>query len=98
MEKNNDIETQNYKKVGEEYDDRYCYMQTFLGYFNKTRVENKRLNEENFDYLCKVIEKILELNMNDDIDYSLCDLVVILSSTFYKVDPQKNPEKHILMR
>ena len=91
--KNNDIETQNYKKVGEEYDDRYCYMQTFLGYFNKTRVENKRLNEENFDYLCKVIEKILELNMNDDIDYSLCDLVVILSSTFYKVDPQKKSGK-----
>ena len=91
--KNNDIETQNYKKVGEEYDDRYCYMQTFLGYFNKTRVENKRLDEENFDYLCKVIEKILELNMNDDIDYSLCDLVVILSSTFYKVDPQKKSGK-----
>ena len=91
--KNNDIETQNYKKVGEEYDDRYCYMQTFLGYFNKTRVENKRLNEENFDYLCKVIEKILELNMNDDIDYSLCDLLVILSSTFYKVDPQKKSGK-----
>ena len=91
--KNNDIETQNYKKVGEEYDDRYCYMQTFLGYFNKTRVENKRLDEENFDYLCKIFEKILELNMNDDIDYSLCDLLVILSSTFYKVDPQKKSGK-----
>ena len=85
----NAADVQNYKKVGEDYDDRYCYMQTFLGYFNKTRVENKRLEEKNFDYFCKAIEKILELNMNDDIDYSLCDLVVILSSTFYKNDKTK---------
>ena len=86
-------ESQNYKKVGENYDDRFCYMQTFLGYFNKTRVSNKCLNEENFNYFCKAIEKILELNMNEDIDYSLCDLVVILSSTFYMNDKTKKSGK-----
>ena len=89
----NNINSQNYKKVGEEYDDRYVYMQTFLGYFNKTRVENKCLDEENFNYFCKAVEKILELNMNEDIDYSLCDLVVILSSTFYMVDESKKSGK-----
>ena len=89
----NKVDTQNYKKVGEDYDDRYCYMQTFLGYFNKTRVENKPLDEENFNYFCKAVEKILELNMNEDIDYSLCDLVVILSSTFYMVDESKKSGK-----
>ena len=68
-------------------------MQTFLGYFNKTRVENKCLDEENFNYFCKAVEKILELNMNEDIDYSLCDLVVILSSTFYMVDESKKSGK-----
>jgi len=89
-------EYQNYKKVGENYDDRYCYMQTFLGYFNKTRVENKCLNEQNFNYFCQAIEKILELNMNEDIDYSLCDLIVILSSTFYMEDKNaKSGKKYI---
>ena len=91
--KKNDVENQNYKKVGEDYDDRYCYMNTFLGYFNKTRVENKCLNKENFDYFCNAISKILELNMNEDIDYSLCDLVVILSSTFYTLDNTKKSRK-----
>ena len=89
----NSAESQIYKKVGENYDDRYCYMQTFLGYFNKTRVTNKCLNEENFNYFCKAIEKILELNMDEDIDYSLCDLVVILSSTFYMNDKTKKSGK-----
>jgi hypothetical protein len=50
-------------------------------------VENKELDAMNFNYLCKAILKILELNENEDIDYSLCDLVVILSSTFYTKDP-----------
>ena len=31
--------------------------------------------------------------MNNDIDYSLCDLVVILSSTFYMEDKTKNSGK-----
>ena len=91
--KKNDAENQNYKKVGEEFDDRYCYMNTFLGYFNKTRVENKCLNQDNFIYFCNAITKILELNMNEDIDYSLCDLVVILSSTFYTTDNSKKTRK-----
>ena len=79
---------QEYRKVGKEWDDRFCYMYTFLGYFNKTRVDNKELNKTNFDYLCNAIKLILELNENEDVDYNLCDLIVILSSTFYMSDPE----------
>ena len=87
---------QDFKKVGIDWDERYCYMHTFLGYFNKTRVENKELNLTNFNYLCQAINKILELNENEDIDYSLCDLVVILSSTFYTKDPNsKSGKKYV---
>ena len=87
---------QDFKKVGKEWDDRFCYMHTFLGYFNKTRVENKELDKNNFNYLCNAILKILELNENEDIDYNLCDLVIILSSTFYMSDPNyKNGKKYI---
>ena len=80
------VGNQDYRKVGKEWDERFCYMHTFLKYFNKKRIENKELNEENFNYLCVAIQKILELNENEDIDYTLCDLVVILSSTFYTVN------------
>ena len=94
--KNEKVRDQDYKKVGKEWDDRFCYMHTFLGYFNKTRVENKELNKENFAYLSNAIKKILEMNENEDIDYTLCDLVVILSSTFYMVDPNgKNGKIYI---
>ena len=87
---------QEYRKVGKEWDDRFCYMHTFLGYFNKTRVENKELNKTNFEYLVNAIKKILELNENEDVDYNLCDLVVILSSTFYTADTKgKNGKKYI---
>ena len=90
------VRDQDYKKVGKEWDDRFCYMHTFLGYFNKTRVENKELDKTNFDYLSNAIKKILELNENEDVDYCLCDLVVILSSTFYTADPKgKNGKKYI---
>lgn len=90
------VADQDYKKVGKEWDERFCYMHTFLGYFNKTRVENKELDKTNFEYLTKAIQKILELNENEDIDYNLCDLVVILSSTFYMVDPNaKNGKLYI---
>ena len=71
------VGNQDYRKVGKVWDERFCYMHTFLGYFNKTRVESKELNEENFNYLCDAIKKILELNENEDIDYNLCDLIVI---------------------
>jgi len=84
---------QDFRKVGVEWDERFCYMHTFLGYFNKTRVDSKELNAENFDYLCSAINKILELNGNEDIDYSLCDLVVILSSTFYTPNPESKTGK-----
>jgi len=91
--KRTNVGNQEYKKVGVEWDERFCYMHTFLGYFNKTRVENKELNKTNFIYLCKAIKKILQLNENEDIDYSLCDLVVILSSTFYMKDPNSKTGK-----
>ena len=84
---------QDFRKVGVEWDERFCYMHTFLGYFNKTRVDSKELNAENFDYLCSAINKILELNGNEDIDYSLCDQVVILSSTFYTPNPDSKTGK-----
>ena len=90
--KEKNVHDQEYKKIGKEWDERFCYMHTFLRYFNKKRIENKELNEENYNYLCKAIMKILELNDNDDVDYNLCDLVVILSSTFYTInknDPNK---------
>ena len=82
-----------YQKVGAIWDDRFSYMHTFLGYFNKTRVGNKELNEENFEYLYKLIIKILQLNTKENIDYSLCDLIVILSSTFYTKDPKSSTGK-----
>ena len=94
--KKENVGNQDFKKVGVEWDERYCYMHTFLGYFNKTRVESKELDKENFNYLCQAINKILSLNENEDVDYSLCDLVVILSSTFYTKDPQsKSGKKYI---
>ena len=94
--KEDKVKDQDYKKVGKDWDERFCYMHTFLGYFNKTRVENKELDNTNFNYLSNAILKILELNENEDIDYPLCDLVVILSSTFYKVDPNgKNGKVYI---
>ena len=88
------VHDQEYKKIGKEWDERFCYMHTFLKYFNKKRIENKELNEENFNYLCQAIFKILELNDHEDIDYNLCDLIVILSSTFYTLD-KNDPNKKI---
>ena len=94
--KKQNVGNQDFKKVGVEWDERFCYMHTFLGYFNKTRIENKELDLPNFNYLCQAINKILELNENEDIDYSLCDLVVILSSTFYTKDPNsKSGKKYV---
>ena len=72
----NNIDKQNFKKVGPQYDDRYSYADTFLEYFKQLEEENKSFEEENFNYFCKIIEKILELNMNDDIDYDLCHLII----------------------
>ncbi len=94
--KKQNVGNQDFKKVGVEWDERYCYMHTFLGYFNKTRVESKELDSTNFKFLCQAINKILDLNENEDIDYSLCDLIVILSSTFYTKDPNsKSGKKYV---
>ena len=94
--KKENVGNQDFKKVGVEWDERFCYMHTFLGYFNKTRVEGKELDETNFNFLCQAISKILTLNENEDIDYSLCDLVVILSSTFYTKDSNnKSGKKYV---
>ena len=84
---------QDFKKVGKDWDERFLYMTTFLKYFNKTRIDSKELNEENFNYLCGAIKKIFDLNENEDIDYNLCDLAVILSSTYYMADPKANKGK-----
>ena len=56
------VQDQNYRKIGKEWEERFCYMYTFLGYFNKTREENNELNKASFDYLTKAMQKILELN------------------------------------
>ena len=86
---------QNYRKVGIQWEDRFCYMYTFLKYFNDIRVSNKELNEINYNYLCEIMKKILEFN-NNDIDYSLCDLIIILSFTFYMVDSNYKDGKKYL--
>ena len=91
--KQNNIDVQTYKKFGEEYEDRYIYAQTFLEYFQKLEEPNNCFEEENFNYFCKAIEKILELNMNIDIDYDLCHLIIFLSSKFYMVDKSKKSGK-----
>ena len=90
--KEKNVQDQEYKKIGKEWDERFIHMHTFLRYFNKKRIENKELNEENFNYLCKAVIKILELNDNEDADYNLFDLIFKGSSTFYTInkhDPNK---------
>ena len=87
------VQNQEHKKVGKEWDERFIYMLTFLKYFNKKRIDSKELNEENFKYFCDAIIKILDLNDSEDVDYHLCDLVVILSSTYYVKDSQKKTGK-----
>ena len=41
------VGNQDYRKVGKIWDERFCYMHTFLGYFNKTRVESKEFKNNN---------------------------------------------------
>ena len=70
-------------------------MYTFLNYLNKTRDGDNKLNELNYNFLCEAMKKILELNKNEDIDYNLNDLLMILSLSYYKVDPNyKNNKKY----
>ena len=101
--RSNEIMEQNFKKVGEEYENRYFYAQTFLEYFQKIEEQDLCFNEGNFNYFCKIIEKILELNMDEDIDYnlcnmiislsSLCNMIISLSSKIYMVDKSKKSGK-----
>ena len=65
-------------------------MKMTLERFCEIEIEVKGIIGNSF---CKAIEKILELNTNEDIDYALCDLVVILSSTFYMEDKTKSNGK-----
>ena len=94
--KQENVRDQDYRKIGKEWDERFGYMHIFLGYFNKSRVGNKKLDKTNFDFLCNAIMKILELNENEDIDYNLCNLLIILSSTYYTSEPNhKNGKMYI---
>ena len=85
----NNIDGKYYKKVGPDYDNRNSYAQTFVEYFQRIDEENKCLDPENFVFFTKALAKILELNMNEDIDYDLCNIVIILSSKYYMVDKSK---------
>ena len=91
--RSNEIMEQNFLKVGEKYENRYFYAQTFLEYFQKIEEQDLCFNEGNFNYFCKIIEKILELNMDEDIDYNLCNMIISLSSKIYMVDKSKKSGK-----
>ena len=87
---------QNYKKIGIEWEDRFCYIKIFLEYLNKTRGGNTELNELNYNFLCEAMKKILELNTNENIEYNLCDLILILSLSYYKIDfNYQNNKKYV---
>ena len=89
----NIIDGQFYKKVGPEYDDRNSYAQTFLEFFKQVDKQNICLNAENFLFLSKAMGKILELNVNEDIDYEFCNIIINLSSIFYTFDNSKKSGK-----
>ena len=89
----NYIGTLEFKKVGEDWENRFIDMRLFLEGFNKIRMHNKQLEQPNFDYLAKAMEKILYYNDNDDIDYKLCELLITLSSTFYMIEIKEDKER-----
>ena len=94
--KERNIGLQDYKKVGEEWDNRFYNMQEFINCFNAIRAENNELNEKNFEYLSNAMQTILKLNDNDDIDFHLCNCLLTLSMTFYKKDEEgKNNKKYV---
>ena len=53
------------------------------------------MKKENYDYLVKIFQKIIEFNNGDEVDYSLCELLIVLSSTFYMVELKDGKEKKI---
>ena len=90
------------------WDNEFDAIHAFLNIFNKLRQFNKKMEKENFDYFVKINEKIIELIDSDDkekhknkyreekeIDYNLCDLLLILSSTFYMTEQKEGKEEKI---
>ena len=90
------------------WDNEYDAIQEFLNIFNKLRQFNKKMEKENFDYFVKINEKIVEIIDSEDkekhknkyreekeIDYNLCDLLLILSSTFYMTEQKDGKEEKI---
>jgi len=95
--KKNVIGDRNNLQVGREWDNRFNSINIFLGVFNKLRLYNKEMKKENYDYLVKIFQKIIEFNTGDEVDYSLCELLIVLSSTFYMVELKDGKEKKIIL-
>lgn len=55
------------------------------------------MKKENYDYLVKIFQKIIEFNNGDEVDYSLCELLIVLSSTFYMVELKDGKEKKFIL-
>ena len=87
------IKDQNYMKVGLGWDNRFDSMHVFLHIFNKLRMYNKKLEKDNFYYFVKIMKIILDLNEGDEVDYNLCDLAIILASTFYLSEEKDGKEE-----
>ena len=90
------------------WDNEYDAIQSFLNIFNKLRQFNKKMEKENFEYFVKINEKIVEIIDSDggekqknkyreekEINYNICDLLLILSSTFYMVEQKEGKEEKI---
>ena len=90
------------------WDNEFDCIHAFLNIFNKLRQFNKKMEKENFYYFVKINEKIIELIDSDDkekhknkyreeneIDFGLCDLLLILSSTFYMTEQKDGKEEKI---
>ena len=90
------------------WDNEYDAIQAFLNIFNKLRQFNKKMEKENFEYFVKINEKIVEIIDSDggekqknkyreekEINYNICDLLLILSSTFYMVEQKEGKEEKI---
>jgi hypothetical protein len=92
-ERENKIETLEFKKVGEEWDNRFDTMQLFLDSFNRVRNRNKELTTKNYEYFTKALDNILSFNKYENIDYKLCELLLTLSSTFYTMEKVGNEER-----
>ena len=74
----------------------------FLNFFNNLRVEgNFILNDETFNILCEIFNKIINLCYNseddkDNINFEIFGKIMVLSQTYYKLDPNDLNEKIFL--